>query len=190
MRKSSSSLMFMGVMFFIMGMILVVFSLMFYMITGSGSIFLFVGISSIFLISGILSFIKGIKSKRIIKRVLAMNFIIQAQIVDFRRGYLSGRISTYILKASAISPYDGKRYITLDNISNVNIGDGIEVWNGNNTSPSTIISEIDGNKIKIRAREELAIAFQHEIDHLNGILFIDHIDKKNPYKDQDKYRPI
>ena len=28
--------------------------------------------------------------------------------------------------------------------------------------------DIDGNKIKIRAREELAIAFQHEIDHLNG----------------------
>lgn len=47
-----------------------------------------------------------------------------------------------------------------------------------------------GNKISIRAREELAIAFQHEIDHLNGILFIDHIDKKNPYKDQDKYRAI
>lgn len=47
-----------------------------------------------------------------------------------------------------------------------------------------------GNKIKIRAREELAIAFQHEIDHLNGILFIDHIDKKNPFKDKDKYRAI
>lgn len=39
----------------------------------------------------------------------------------------------------------------------------------------------EGNKIKIRAREELAIAFQHEIDHLNGILFYDHIDKKNPF---------
>jgi len=50
--------------------------------------------------------------------------------------------------------------------------------------------DVNGNKISIRAREELAIAFQHEIDHLNGILFIDHIDKKNPYKDQDKYRPI
>ena len=48
----------------------------------------------------------------------------------------------------------------------------------------------DGNKIRIRAREELAIAFQHEIDHLNGILFIDRIDKKDPYKDADIYRPI
>ena len=33
--------------------------------------------------------------------------------------------------------------------------------------------DMDGNKILVRAREELAIAFQHEIDHLNGILFTD-----------------
>lgn len=50
--------------------------------------------------------------------------------------------------------------------------------------------DINGNKIKIRAREELAIAFQHEIDHLNGILFTDKIDKKNPYKNADIYRGI
>lgn len=50
--------------------------------------------------------------------------------------------------------------------------------------------DIDGNKIKVRAREELAIAFQHEIDHLNGMLFIDRIDKKNPFKDADKCRSI
>ena len=48
----------------------------------------------------------------------------------------------------------------------------------------------NGNKIRIRAREELAIAFQHEIDHLNGILFFDHIDKNNPYKYSDIYRAI
>ena len=50
--------------------------------------------------------------------------------------------------------------------------------------------DIHGNKVKVRAREELAIAFQHEIDHLNGILFVDHIDPKNPYKNMDQYRPI
>lgn len=50
--------------------------------------------------------------------------------------------------------------------------------------------DIDGNKIRVRAREELAIAFQHEMDHLDGILFYDHIDKKNPFKDKDKYRAI
>ncbi|MDD3187212.1 MAG: peptide deformylase [Bacilli bacterium] len=39
----------------------------------------------------------------------------------------------------------------------------------------------DGNKIHIRSREELSIAFQHEIDHLNGILFYDRINKKKPF---------
>ncbi len=50
--------------------------------------------------------------------------------------------------------------------------------------------DMDGNKIKVRGREELAVAFQHELDHLNGILFIDKIDKKNPFKDKDKMRAI
>lgn len=50
--------------------------------------------------------------------------------------------------------------------------------------------DLDGNSFKIRVREDIAIAFQHEIDHLNGILFIDHIDPKNPFKNADKYREI
>ena len=51
-------------------------------------------------------------------------------------------------------------------------------------------NDIDGNKKKIRVREDLSVAFQHEIDHLNGILFVDKIDKKNPYKDKDFMREI
>ena len=47
-----------------------------------------------------------------------------------------------------------------------------------------------GNKQTRRVREEIAVAFQHEIDHLNGILFPDKIDKNNPFKDQDKMRSI
>ena len=47
-----------------------------------------------------------------------------------------------------------------------------------------------GNKFQVRGREELSIAFQHELDHLNGILFFDKIDKKNPFKDKDKMRMI
>ena len=48
----------------------------------------------------------------------------------------------------------------------------------------------EGRKIKVRGREELAIAFQHELDHLNGIMFTDRIDKKNPFKNKDLYREI
>ena len=48
----------------------------------------------------------------------------------------------------------------------------------------------DGNPVRYRAREELSIAFQHELDHLNGILFFDHIDPKDPYKNMDNMRAI
>lgn len=47
-----------------------------------------------------------------------------------------------------------------------------------------------GEPIEIRSREELAIAFQHEIDHLNGILFIDKINKEDPFKDSEIIRAI
>lgn len=48
----------------------------------------------------------------------------------------------------------------------------------------------DGNQIRIRAREELAIAFQHEIDHLNGILFYDRIDKNHQFYTEEELRLI
>ena len=47
-----------------------------------------------------------------------------------------------------------------------------------------------GQKHEKRIREEIAVAFQHEIDHLNGILFVDKIDKKDPFKNQDNMRAI
>ena len=50
--------------------------------------------------------------------------------------------------------------------------------------------DMEGRKIHVRGREELAICFQHELDHLNGILFTDHIDPKNPYKGKETMRGI
>ena len=50
--------------------------------------------------------------------------------------------------------------------------------------------DLEGNKIRIRAREDLSIAFQHEIDHLNGILFYDRIDKNKPFYSENELRLI
>lgn len=47
-----------------------------------------------------------------------------------------------------------------------------------------------GDEYEIRVREEIAIAFQHELDHLDGIIFTDKIDNKNPFKDKEKMREI
>lgn len=48
----------------------------------------------------------------------------------------------------------------------------------------------DGNIKQIRVREDISVAFQHEMDHLNGILFVDKIDSKNPFKNKSKMREI
>lgn len=46
--------------------------------------------------------------------------------------------------------------------------------------------DLDGNKLRIEATDLSARAFQHEIDHINGTLFIDHLGrlKKQLIKNQ------
>lgn len=48
----------------------------------------------------------------------------------------------------------------------------------------------EGQKIRCRAREDLSIAFQHEIDHLDGILFYDKIDCEKPFYTEKEMRLI
>lgn len=50
--------------------------------------------------------------------------------------------------------------------------------------------DLEGNKIRVRAREDLSIAFQHEIDHLDGILFYDRINKDKPFYNEGEIRLI
>ena len=37
--------------------------------------------------------------------------------------------------------------------------------------------DLDGNKMRIEAQELLARALQHEIDHINGRIFVDHLSR-------------
>ena len=48
----------------------------------------------------------------------------------------------------------------------------------------------NGKEITLTGRGEMAKCFCHEIDHLNGILFVDKIDKKDPFKGKDQMREI
>ncbi len=48
----------------------------------------------------------------------------------------------------------------------------------------------NGEQYTIRVREDISVAFQHEMDHLDGILFVDKIDKNNPYKNSNLMREI
>lgn len=41
--------------------------------------------------------------------------------------------------------------------------------------------DMEGKKKKLKAGGFLSVVLQHEIDHLDGILYFDHIDKSNPF---------
>lgn len=50
--------------------------------------------------------------------------------------------------------------------------------------------DLNLNPLKIRLKDYAAIVFQHEIDHLNGIMFYDYIDKNNPFNIPDNAKSI
>ncbi|TFJ94509.1 peptide deformylase [Lentibacillus salicampi] len=49
---------------------------------------------------------------------------------------------------------------------------------------------LDGKELKLRLRDYAAIVVQHEIDHLNGVMFYDHINQSNPFAIPDHSKPI
>lgn len=46
-------------------------------------------------------------------------------------------------------------------------------------------TDVDGQEHKVRLKNYPAIVCQHEIDHLHGTLFYDHINKSDPFKRED-----
>ncbi len=49
---------------------------------------------------------------------------------------------------------------------------------------------LDGEEVKLRLKGLPAIVFQHEIDHLNGVMFYDHINKEDPFAEIDNAIPV
>lgn len=50
-------------------------------------------------------------------------------------------------------------------------------------------TDLEGNEVKLRLKGFAAIVLQHEIDHLNGIMFYDHINMDNPFKEPENAKP-
>ncbi|BBP44878.1 peptide deformylase [Thiosulfatimonas sediminis] len=64
---------------------------------------------------------------------------------------------------------------------------------GKVTRPSDILVEgmnRDGKIIQIEASELLAVCLQHEIDHLNGVMFTDHLSNLKRTRVLQKYRKL
>ncbi|WP_207308560.1 peptide deformylase [Bacillus timonensis] len=51
-------------------------------------------------------------------------------------------------------------------------------------------TNLDGEETIVELKGLPAICFQHEIDHLNGVMFYDHIDMENPFAEPENAIPI
>lgn len=51
-------------------------------------------------------------------------------------------------------------------------------------------TNINGERRKIRLKGYPAIVVQHEVDHLNGVMFYDHINKTNPFATKENMNII
>ncbi|GIO27377.1 peptide deformylase [Ornithinibacillus bavariensis] len=49
---------------------------------------------------------------------------------------------------------------------------------------------VEGEEIVVKLKGYASIVVQHEIDHLNGIMFYDHINKENPFKLPENCRSL
>jgi peptide deformylase len=47
-------------------------------------------------------------------------------------------------------------------------------------------TDLDGHPIEIEAEGLMAVCFQHELDHLDGVLFIDHLSRLKQQRIRDK----
>jgi peptide deformylase len=50
--------------------------------------------------------------------------------------------------------------------------------------------DLEGKVVKLRLRGLPAIVFQHEFDHLNGVMFYDHIDENKPFTVPEDAIPV
>ena len=49
---------------------------------------------------------------------------------------------------------------------------------------------IEGKPVQLRLKGITAICFQHEIDHLNGVMFYDHINQEDPFAIPENSTPL
>ena len=87
---------------------------------------------------------------------------------------INPRIIRHSVQTTALQ--DGEGCLSIDEIH-----EGFVPRNKRITVEYYDVNGLDGNKIKERFKGYPAIVVQHEVDHLNGILFYDHINPFDPF---------
>lgn len=105
------------------------------------------------------------------KRMIAIYFIENEEIMKY--GLVNPKIVSYSLKKCCLDSGEGCLSVPKD----------VEGYVYRYYKVTVKGFDVLTNKeITIKAKGYLSIILQHEIDHLDGILYVDKIDKKDPFK--------
>ncbi len=115
---------------------------------------------------------------------------INERIIVIVHEYEEGKFNNYVVVNPKITSYSNEMIAAEAGEGCLSVNRDVDGHVLRNARVTVEGFDVDGNKIKYRAREELSIAFQHEIDHLNGILFFDRIDKNKPFYTENEIRLI
>ena len=106
------------------------------------------------------------------KRMIAIYFVDEKGNIN-QYGLVNPKIVSYSVKLSCLDNGEGCLSVPKD-------AEGFVYRNYKVTVKAFDV--LTNREITIKARDYLSIILQHEIDHLNGILYTDRIDKKDPFK--------
>ena len=115
---------------------------------------------------------------------------INKRIIVIVHEYEDGKFKNYVVVNPKITSYSDEIIAAEAGEGCLSVNRDVEGHVPRNARVTVEGYDENGNKVKYRAREELSIAFQHEIDHLEGILFYDRIDKNKPFYSEDEIRLI
>ncbi|MDQ0160087.1 peptide deformylase [Alkalibacillus salilacus] len=103
------------------------------------------------------------------KRMMAVHFT-DANGREYSNGYYNPRIVSHSVEQAYLPGGEGCLSVDRD-------VPGIVPRHARITVKATTL---DGEDVKIRLKGYAACVFQHEIDHLNGVMFYDHINQDDP----------
>ena len=115
---------------------------------------------------------------------------INERIIVIVHEYEDGKFNNYVVVNPKITSYSDEMIAAEAGEGCLSVNREVEGHILRNARVTIEGYDENGKKVKYRAREELSIAFQHEMDHLEGILFYDRIDKNKPFFTEDEIRLI
>src|SRR5699024_4843267 len=113
------------------------------------------------------------------KRMCAVHFEdLKGKLYSY--GLINPKIVSHSVEQAYLSAVDGLLSVERD----------VEGYVTRNARVTVKAIGMDGKEVKLRLRDYAAIVVQHEIDHLNGVMFYDHINKENPVAIPDNSNSI